>query len=121
MSLEVLALVVTAAFAHAAWNFIAKGAIGGAVFVWATAVAGTVLYVPVLVYALVTDPGPLGWLAVGLMAGSGALHAVYGENADPEEVASKAVEAAIALDLYCGGAVTTYSVPAAAPAKKRKK
>ena len=57
----------------------------------------------------------------GAPYGLGALHAVYGENADPEEVASKAVEAAIALDLYCGGAVTTYSVPAAAPAKKRKK
>jgi drug/metabolite transporter (DMT)-like permease len=45
--------------------------------VWSCAVAGTVLYVPVLAVVLAVDPGPLGWVAVGLMAGSGILHAVY--------------------------------------------
>jgi drug/metabolite transporter (DMT)-like permease len=45
--------------------------------VWLCAVAGTVLYLPVLGLALAADPGPLGWPAVGLMAGSGALHALY--------------------------------------------
>ena len=77
MSLDVLALVVAAAFAHASWNLISKPAVGGAAFVWLYAAAGTVLYLPVLVVALVADPGPLGWKAVGLMAGSGLLHALY--------------------------------------------
>ena len=77
MSLEVLALVLAAAVAHASWDLFAKPAQGGAGFVWLCAVAGTVLYVPVLVVALALDPGPLGWTALALMAGSGALHALY--------------------------------------------
>ena len=77
MSLDVLALVIAAAFAHAGWNLLAQPAVGGVAFVWLCAVAGTVLYLPVLVVALAADPGPLGWAAVGLMAVSGALHALY--------------------------------------------
>jgi len=77
MSLGVLSLVLAAAFAHAGWNFLAKGAEGGAAFVWLCAAIGTLLYVPVLALALVADPGELGWTALGLMAGSGALHALY--------------------------------------------
>ena len=77
MSPVVLALVVTAAFAHAAWNFLAKGAQGGAAFTWLASVAGAVIYLPALVIVLAVGPGRLGWLAIGLMAGSGALHAVY--------------------------------------------
>jgi hypothetical protein len=68
-----LVLVLAAAFAHAGWNLLAKGAEGGAAFVWLSAVAGSVIYLPVL--ALTLDPGRLGWSALGLMAGSGALGA----------------------------------------------
>ena len=77
MSPAVLALVLAAAFAHAAWNFLAKGADGGAAFVWLSAGLGTLLYVPVLAVALATTSGQLTWEAVGLMAGSGVLHSVY--------------------------------------------
>ena len=77
MSLTVLALVLAAAFAHAGWNLVAKPAAGGAAFVWLCAVAGTLLYLPVLVVALIADPGPLGWTAIAFMAVSGALHALY--------------------------------------------
>ena len=77
MTLDVLALVLAAAVAHASWNLFAKPAQGGAGFVWLCAVAGTVIYVPVLAVALAADPGPLGWAALGLMIGSGALHALY--------------------------------------------
>ena len=56
MSLGVLSLVLAAAFAHAGWNFLAKGAEGGAAFVWLCAAVGTALYVPVLAIALGTDP-----------------------------------------------------------------
>jgi drug/metabolite transporter (DMT)-like permease len=77
MSPTVLGLVVAAAVAHAGWNLIAKPAVGGAAFVWLCAMAGTLLYLPVLVLGLATDPGSLGWTAIALMAGSGALHALY--------------------------------------------
>ena len=77
MSPAVLALVLTAAVAHAAWNFLAKGAEGGAAFVWLATMAGAAIYLPVLVLVLLVAPGHLGWLALGLMAGSGVLHAVY--------------------------------------------
>jgi drug/metabolite transporter (DMT)-like permease len=77
MSLTVVALIAAAAFAHAGWNLVAKEAEGGAAFVWLCAVAGTLLYLPALAFALATDPGPLGWAAIALMAGSGALHALY--------------------------------------------
>ena len=77
MSLSVLGLVIAAAFAHAGWNLVAKPAGGGTAFVWLCAVAGTLLYAPVFAIDLVLDPGPLGWAAIALMAGSGALHAVY--------------------------------------------
>jgi hypothetical protein len=40
MSLAVLALVLAAAFAHAGWNFLAKGAGGGATFVWVSQSGG---------------------------------------------------------------------------------
>lgn len=77
MSLAVLGLVLTAAVAHAGWNFMAKGAEGGAAFVWLGAVAGSLIYLPALALALVVAPGQLGWAAIGCMAGSGVLHAVY--------------------------------------------
>jgi drug/metabolite transporter (DMT)-like permease len=68
----VLALVLAAACAHAGWNLLAKGAQGGAAFVWLTTVAAGVLYAPVLVTGIDLEP-----VALGLMAGSGALHALY--------------------------------------------
>jgi drug/metabolite transporter (DMT)-like permease len=77
VSTFVLSLVILAAFAHAGWNLLAKHATGGAAFVWLSAVAGTLLYVPVLVIALAVHPGRLGWTAIGFMVGSGALHALY--------------------------------------------
>jgi drug/metabolite transporter (DMT)-like permease len=77
MSLSVLVLVAAAAVAHAGWNLAAKPAVGGTAFVWLCGVAGTVLYLPLVALALAVDPGRLGWPALALMAGSGALHAVY--------------------------------------------
>ena len=56
MSVEVLALALTAAFAHAGWNFLAKGAEGGARFVWLCAALGTLIWIPALVIALRCTP-----------------------------------------------------------------
>jgi drug/metabolite transporter (DMT)-like permease len=72
MSLDVLLLVLASACAHAGWNFLAKGAEGGAAFVWLATVAATVLYAPTLATGITLDRG-----ATVLMAGSGALHALY--------------------------------------------
>jgi drug/metabolite transporter (DMT)-like permease len=72
VSIGVLALVLLAAWAHAAWNLVAKGAQGGAAFVWLTTIASAVLYAPVLVTGIDLDAA-----AIALMAGSGALHAMY--------------------------------------------
>ena len=77
MTLPILGLVLVAAFAHACWNLLAKRAEGGTGFVWLYTVAASVLYLPVLIAALIIDPGPLGWEAFVFMAGSGALHTVY--------------------------------------------
>ena len=77
LTLPILGLVLVAAVVHAAWNLLAKGAQGGAGFVWLYTVAASVLYLPVLVAALAMAPGPLGWEAFVFMAGSGALHTVY--------------------------------------------
>ncbi len=48
----------------------------------------------------------------GAPYGLGALHALYHDGVDPEAIARKAVEAGKALDLYCGGPVTTFSMAA---------
>ncbi len=40
----------------------------------------------------------------------GAMHALYREGADPEPIARKGVDAAIALDLYCGGSTTLHTL-----------
>jgi ATP-dependent protease HslVU (ClpYQ) peptidase subunit len=44
----------------------------------------------------------------------GALHAVYKPSADPEPAARRAVEAACALDIYCGGEVVLHRMRARA-------
>ena len=45
MPIGVLALVLAAAFAHAGWNFLAKGAEGGAGFVLLCAALGSLIWV----------------------------------------------------------------------------
>ena len=77
MSTAALVLVLLAAGAHAAWNVLAKTAGGGATFVWLFSVAAVVIWAPVLVVALAVDPARIDVAGIGLMAGSGALHALY--------------------------------------------
>lgn len=42
----------------------------------------------------------------------GALHALYEPGGDPEPVAHRAVEAASALDIYCGGEIVLHRIRA---------
>lgn len=50
----------------------------------------------------------------------GAMHALYKDGVDPDVVARKGTEAAMALDLYCGGKITAFSVDTAKPRKRRR-
>jgi drug/metabolite transporter (DMT)-like permease len=78
MSVQALALVLTAAVLHALWNLAAKRVDGdGVVFVWLYVVASLAVWGPVaLVWVLVTDARP-GWEWVYAGALTAAFHIVY--------------------------------------------
>lgn len=70
-------LVLSAAFVHAGWNFLAKRSGGGAAFVWLFGVISTCLYFPLaalVVWSQQIQPTPIKLV---FMAGSGVLHSVY--------------------------------------------
>ena len=75
--LAALALVLVAAFAHASWNAIAKGAPGGAVLVFAYASVSSLILLPCAIVAQAIDPGSLAWSVLAAGALSGTLHGVY--------------------------------------------
>ncbi|MBI4206085.1 MAG: EamA family transporter [Betaproteobacteria bacterium] len=77
MSALALALVLSAAFVHATWNYFLKRSGGGTVFVWWFAMLSAVIYAP-LAFAVVwwTQPA-LGWMHFGLMFASAVLHTAY--------------------------------------------
>jgi drug/metabolite transporter (DMT)-like permease len=77
MPLTALALVLMAAFAHASWNLLAKGATGGAVFVWLTTLAAVAALAPLAAGALLTGSAAVSAAGAAFMAGSGALHSAY--------------------------------------------
>jgi drug/metabolite transporter (DMT)-like permease len=72
-----LTLILAAAFIHATWNLLNKKASGHATFTWLVAVLSAVFYTPVAVAAVIFWQWPIGWLEIGLMAGSAALHTGY--------------------------------------------
>jgi ATP-dependent protease HslVU (ClpYQ) peptidase subunit len=67
----------------------------------------------------VTEFGQYYAIGSGAPYALGALHALYSENADPDAIALKAVQSAIALDLYCGGAVNSFEVAGPRRARTR--
>jgi len=77
LHVDALALVLTAAGAHAGWNLIAKRAGGGVAFVWSYGTAGVVLWMPLGIAALVLGSGRLDAATCVLMVGSGILHGAY--------------------------------------------
>ncbi|MCI2416323.1 DMT family transporter [Saccharopolyspora sp. K220] len=78
MGFAALLLVVAAAFAHAGWNFFAKRAgAAGAGFVWLTATASALLYLPVVAASLIWTGLPsLGDWLLGVLV-SATLHVAY--------------------------------------------
>jgi drug/metabolite transporter (DMT)-like permease len=77
LSVAALALVLTAAAAHAAWNLFAKRAGGGATFVWLCAASGSVLWAPIAVTAVVLSPPALGAEALLWLSVTAVLHTAY--------------------------------------------
>ena len=72
-----LLLILIAAFVHATWNYFNKQASGHATFTWIVAVGSAFLYTPLTLGFIVIWQIEIGFMEVGLMAGSAALHTAY--------------------------------------------
>ena len=77
MTAFALTLVLSAAFIHASWNFLAKRAGGGAAFVWLFAALSTLFYAPLAVFVYLWQKPNLGWVQIAFMAGSALIHVGY--------------------------------------------
>jgi drug/metabolite transporter (DMT)-like permease len=76
LSILALSLVLLAALAHAGWNYLAKIAGGGALFVWLYASLSALVTAPLAAVTLLLS-SRIETTALALMAVSGALHACY--------------------------------------------
>jgi drug/metabolite transporter (DMT)-like permease len=72
-----LALIASAACAHAAWNFFAKQARGGIAFVWLAGLCAVVSYAPAAALQLLLGSKSISQAGIAFMAGSGCLHSLY--------------------------------------------
>ena len=72
-----LSLVLAAAFCHATWNLFVKRIGGGPELIWLFSVVAVVLYLPLAAWILVVERPALGWVHLGVLAGSSALHMAY--------------------------------------------
>jgi drug/metabolite transporter (DMT)-like permease len=78
MSLVPLALVVIAALIHASWNLLAKrAASGGPAFVFAYNVVATVVYLPWVIWLLVTREQVWSWPIALCLLASAIIHLGY--------------------------------------------
>lgn len=77
MTTWALILILLAALIHATWNLLNKQASGHATFTWIVAVASAILYAPLTIGMIVVWEIEIGFMQVGLMAGSAALHTAY--------------------------------------------
>ncbi len=77
MSLLGLALVLTAAFCHATWNYFVKRINGGPELVWLFSALSCVLYLPLAVLVLVVESPEFGPMQVLFMVGTAVLHLGY--------------------------------------------
>ncbi|HEX7004918.1 MAG TPA: DMT family transporter [Trueperaceae bacterium] len=77
MNLLALALVLTSATLHAAWNLLAKRVARGAAFIWLITAAAAVVYAPLGVYLIWQQRPRLGPLEFGFIGFSALLHVGY--------------------------------------------
>jgi uncharacterized membrane protein len=72
-----ITLVLAAAFAHAAWNYLAKKANGGTAFIWLFASMSVLFYLPLALWIIVVQKPIIGWYQLAFMLGSATLHSLY--------------------------------------------
>jgi drug/metabolite transporter (DMT)-like permease len=72
-----LVLVLISALLHATWNYLAKRAGGGTVFVWMFSLAGWLLYFPLALAILIIQQPDLGGAALVAILGTSLLHLAY--------------------------------------------
>jgi drug/metabolite transporter (DMT)-like permease len=72
-----LGLILSAACIHASWNLLAKRAGGGAAFVWAAAVAGSAIWLPITIIRGEFQQVQWTPLALLFLFGSGVLQTLY--------------------------------------------
>jgi len=77
MSNLALLLVLSAAFAHATWNYLAKKACGGTPFVWLFGVISTVAYLPLAIGIILYQQPVIGSKQLIFMVGTAVLHCAY--------------------------------------------
>jgi drug/metabolite transporter (DMT)-like permease len=77
MTIWALALILVAAVIHATWNLINKQASGHATFTWLVAVLSALFYTPATIANIEIFQIEITFAAIGMMAGSAALHSAY--------------------------------------------
>ena len=77
MSGLALILIIAAAFVHAFWNFLAKRAGGGVVFIWLFATLSSAIYAPVSFYILYKVRPQIGLTGLVFIFISALLHLLY--------------------------------------------
>ncbi len=77
MTAFALALLLCAGFVHAGWNFLAKKAGGGPVFVWLFALISSLVYAPMAAVAVAWVKPHIGLLEAGVMLGTALIHIAY--------------------------------------------
>ena len=77
MTLGALTLILAAAVIHATWNLLNKHASGHPTFTWLVAVLSAAFYAPVTITIIEIWQLKIGFVEVGMMAGSAALHTAY--------------------------------------------
>jgi drug/metabolite transporter (DMT)-like permease len=77
MTVIALALLITASFTHAYWNFLAKKANGGIALVWLIYVASTIIFLPIALWVFFTYNVNLTLAFAGVCIVSGGLRLLY--------------------------------------------
>lgn len=77
MTAFALVLLLCAGFVHAGWNFLAKKAGGGPVFVWLFALMSSLIYAPMAAVAVAWVKPHIGLLEAGVMLGTALIHIAY--------------------------------------------
>lgn len=70
-------LVLSSAFTHALWNFLAKRAIGGIAFIWLFGLLEVIFYLPVFLFFIYHENIVLSRIDLIMIVGSTLIHIVY--------------------------------------------